>query len=60
MTQLPKKSPNYAYKSQKLHKWKPCYRGNLVMRGPGVNLKANVCYPLCPTGDWNERKRKRM
>ena len=25
--------------------------GNLVMRGPGVDLKANVCYPLCPTGD---------
>ena len=25
--------------------------GNLVMPGLGVDLKANVCYPLCPTGD---------
>ena len=29
--------------------------GNLVMlpalQGVGVDLKANVCYPLCPTGD---------
>ena len=50
MTQLPKNPPI-------MHtKVKNCVSenhasGNLVMRGLGVDLKANVCYPLCPTGD---------